>query len=119
MHLSVRSIAPGRVELGGELDIAAEENLEAITGTLLSATGSVLVDVSGLGFMDSVGIRWLIRCAKALDGRGCLILHGVRGEIARVLEVAEVDGLIENLHVMQCRIEYGAEVDTTGTAAAD
>lgn len=72
--------------------------------------GPVLVDLSGVTFMDSTAIHVLVRTAKELLGRGCVIVHGEQPHVARVLDITALDRQFENLH----RIREGG----SGSAAA-
>jgi len=71
----------------GELDLAtADEFIERIRPVV--ARGSdINLDLSGLTFIDSSGIRALIVIATELDGVGSLVLSSPQDEVARVLEL--------------------------------
>jgi anti-sigma B factor antagonist len=84
-----------RVSLGGEIDIAAEPAIvEAFTQALTHDTTVALVelDVSEVEFIDSCGLRALLRCrrlAAAHDVEFTLAIIG--GPVSRLLELAGLD----------------------------
>jgi anti-sigma B factor antagonist len=60
-----------RVHLGGRLDMVGMEEI-ALRFTSLTAAkaGRVLVDMSEVSFLASIGIRSIINSARALDAKG-------------------------------------------------
>jgi anti-sigma B factor antagonist len=74
--------------LRGELDLLAYERVSAELSPLFAAAGDVVVDVSGLSFVDSSGIRLFVRLQRALEERGRLHLRGATPHVASVFEVA-------------------------------
>ena len=89
------------IRLAGELDMSNESELDEVLHVAVEQGGAVLVDLSGLTFMDSTGISAFLRAAVSLGGRGCLILHGEQDRVRRVLDLVGVDGSIPNLHRVQ------------------
>ena len=54
-----------------------------------------MVDLSGIEFLASMGIRMLVTAAKTLKARGGrLILCGAHGSVAQVLRDTGIDQLI-------------------------
>jgi anti-anti-sigma factor len=74
--------------LRGELDLLAYEKAAEALGPLFEATGDVTLDVAGLSFVDSSGIRLFVRLQRALQDRGRLHLRGPTPHVASVFEVA-------------------------------
>jgi anti-anti-sigma factor len=90
--------APGSaiLVLSGELDLASATAFEDKVDELL-ATGRdrLLVDLSELGFCDSVGLNGLVRAKNRCQERGgWLRISGTRGQVAQVIGIA---GLLESL----------------------
>lgn len=84
------------VRLAGELD---DSTVRAATAYLRDATADgpahLVVDVSGVTFFGSAGVRLLAAAREGADGvRGALSLVGVRdnAHVARVLQVVGMDG---------------------------
>ena len=79
--------------LSGELDLAAYEKVQSALAPLFDASGEVIVDCSGLSFIDSSGIRLFIRLHRALGDRGQLVLQAPQPHVVRVLEIAGLSQL--------------------------
>ena len=77
------------VVVSGEVDLTnAEELSELVTGQLADGTLHLTVDVGGLDFADTAGIRVFLVAAKTLRQRGGdLVLLRPRRTLARVLEI--------------------------------
>jgi anti-sigma B factor antagonist len=78
----------GSAALRGELDLLAYDQVSAELAPLFEAPGDVVIDVSGLSFVDSSGIRLFVRLQRALGDRGRLSLRGATPHVAGVFEVA-------------------------------
>lgn len=77
----------GHFRLVGELDLAsADELIERIRPVAVRGS-DINLDLSGLTFIDSSGIRALIVIAEELDGTGSLVLSSPQDEVAKVLEL--------------------------------
>jgi anti-anti-sigma factor len=80
--------------LRGELDLATAPELEQLVNERIDASQEVVIDLRGLDFMDSSGIRVLV-AAHARAGRAGARLFIVRPEpgsaVAKILEVAGLD----------------------------
>jgi anti-anti-sigma factor len=75
------------VRLAGDLDIAAIERLTAAVRDALAPrpTGLVL-DLSGVGFCDTVGLRLLLSTASKARAQGCVAgVAGMRPAVAEFL----------------------------------
>jgi anti-sigma B factor antagonist len=82
-----------RLTLSGELDLATVGQLEEAIGSRLNAGENVVVDLRGLAFMDSSGVRALVAGhAAAQNGGGSLVI--VRpardSEVDRVIDVSGI-----------------------------
>jgi len=93
-RLGLRSTREGVthvVELLGELDIAGaprlEEELLAVEAT---DAGAIVIDLSGLEFIDSTGIRMLLLASdRCSEGRRMTILRGPK-QVHRVFEITDL-----------------------------
>ncbi|PWR12807.1 anti-sigma factor antagonist [Micromonospora sicca] len=94
------SVRPGRVctvlEVRGELDMATSPQLrEGLQRLVDAGDRQVVVDLAGVGFMDSSGLGALVVMFKALrDVGGRLSLAAVQPAVRRVLTVTSVDRVI-------------------------
>src|SRR5919205_2234267 len=94
--ISTREIdGRAHVTLRGELDLATAPELEQLLIERIDASQEVVVDLRGLEFMDSSGIRVLV-AAHARAGRTGTRLVIVRPErghpVAKIIEVSGLDG---------------------------
>ena len=81
------------LNLSGELDLATVGELEAALASRLDAGENVVVDLRGLAFMDSSGVRALVAAHQlAESGQGALtIVRAPRGnEVDRVIDVSGI-----------------------------
>ncbi len=78
-----------RVLLAGELDMTSAPRTEQELLVALEGDGPVFVDLSGLTFVDSIGLTVLIKAARHAPGR--VTFGPGTGIVARTLEVAGAD----------------------------
>lgn len=78
----------------GELDLATSPELERLVLGRLDAGGAVVLDLRGLEFMDSSGVRVLLAANARAEGDGSA-LRIVRPEpgspVERILTVSGID----------------------------
>ncbi len=79
----------------GEIDVERAPRLaEQFDAVLARGAKVVVVDLSNASFLDSTGLRVIVRAAERLRERdGQLLLEGASGAVSRVLEVT---GLLEH-----------------------
>jgi anti-sigma B factor antagonist len=85
---------PAVVWLTGDIDLAAEASVtQALTDVVGSGiTTGVVVDLSGVDFLDSSGIRALVRAHMAAAEAGLdLTVRGAQGTVEQVLRLTGVD----------------------------
>jgi len=85
-----------RIRLAGRMDAQGTSQIDTrFTAHTVSDKGAVIVDLSAVEFLASIGIRTLILSAKALQGRGGkMALLEPTPAVRKVLEMAGVDALI-------------------------
>jgi anti-anti-sigma factor len=92
----VRDRESATVTLSGELDIATVPRVEeAIEATLTAELQTLTIDLSGLGFVDSSGLRLFIVLDQRAAEQGWELRLLRPG--AQVLSVFQVSGVEENL----------------------
>ena len=67
------------------------EALSRLLAKESTAGGDLTLELSGLAFIDSSGVRALLAAARGLAGRGRLVLAGARPGVRRVLDLMGVD----------------------------
>lgn len=83
-------------QLSGRLDVVGVDAVETqFTAAIVPSGKSVLVDLSEVAFVASLGIRMFVAVGRALarDGRR-IALHSANGPVAEVLEMAALDKLM-------------------------
>lgn len=78
--------------LGGELDfLGAQAFSQKLTELRLSSPTTVVVDVSGLTFIDSTGLNALVAAAQSIQTEGgFLAVAGPSSHVARVFEIVRL-----------------------------
>jgi anti-sigma B factor antagonist len=84
------------VSVSGELDLYVEKDLrEALASAELLATPMVIVDLSGVSFMDSTACGILVAELKRRRRNGVeLVVISNGNPVGRVLEVAGIDQIV-------------------------
>jgi anti-sigma B factor antagonist len=99
VSVAVRSSGPQPytlVELTGDADVTGGETLRGVLeAETRKKPGLLVIEMSGLRFMDSSALQAIVRAnlALAADG-GRLALVAPRDTVARVLRMTEVDQLV-------------------------
>lgn len=81
----------------GELDLATAPQLEDALMPPLNAGAAVALDLRGLDFMDSTGVRVIVAAhLAAQEHGGALVVCAVPdGPVARVLEISGLDTVLD------------------------
>ena len=79
------------LRLAGELDIATAPHLEAVLDRMMVIPDHIIVDVAELTFIDSTGLRLLLRASRLVDGR-----IAIRNASLTVRRLIQLSGLSEH-----------------------
>jgi anti-anti-sigma factor len=84
------------VDLVGGLDLASVARWEAEVGRAASTSSTVVLDLSGVDFLDSAGVHGLFRMLAALDGQGkrFVIVAPHEGRARRLLEILDLQRIV-------------------------
>jgi anti-sigma B factor antagonist len=84
------------VELSGEADATNSEKLrEVLDAEIRKQPRAMIIDLSGLRFMDSTALHVILRANRTLDRYGCVLtLVAPRDPVAKVLRLTATDRLI-------------------------
>ncbi len=99
-HFTLResqSDGVAHLHLGGELDLAAKPAVNELVRRRLAdaAITRLVIDLSGVTFIDSSGIGTLIGCRNLAERAGKVLQAiGAQGRVARVLELTGVGDLL-------------------------
>lgn len=84
------------LELSGEVDMSNAHQLEEALATALEATdGRLVVDLAGLEFIDSTGLRSLVRFHQLDQTEIEIVWRNARGQVAEVLEITGLGSVLE------------------------
>lgn len=101
MKLDVATIENGitKVSLSGRLDIDGALKIDSEFNKIAEEKKNVLVDLSEVTFMASLGIRTLITGAKATaNNGGKMVLLDPQPNVEKVLRTSRVDTVIPIIH---------------------
>lgn len=80
----------------GEVDLATAPQLARAIGDVVGADQPVCLDLSGVSFMDSTGLRELVRARNAVDEvGGRLVIVPGTGPVAKLLSITGLEGKLE------------------------
>jgi anti-anti-sigma factor len=88
------------VTLRGELDLATAPELEQLLIERIDASQEVVVDLRGLEFMDSSGIRVLVAAHTRAGRNGTRVLIVRPDPDSAVAKIVEVAGLDRELNIL-------------------
>lgn len=97
MQIDKTQVSDGltKLKLAGRLDINGAAMAEIPLALAAKNSRSVIIDMSEVSFVASLGVRHLVMAAKTLDrGGGKLVLYAVGEPIAEVLTTMGVVELI-------------------------
>lgn len=85
------------LRLRGEFDVSAETTFgRTVVEALRSSPRALVVDLAGVTFMDSTGLRALVVAQQMAVGRGCRVaLRRASEPVRRPLELARLLDLFE------------------------
>ncbi|PPQ30591.1 STAS domain-containing protein [Rhodopila globiformis] len=95
MHVTALSQNIARVVLAGRLDAAGAAAFDLPFSAVAGSNRHVLVDLSAVNFVSSIGIRTLVLGAKTIQRRGGkLLLLSPSSEVEQVLQTIGVTDLL-------------------------
>src|SRR5579883_2728276 len=88
-----------KVILEGRLDIEGAAAVDLRMNVLAGSRTSVLLDIQGVSFLASMGLRSLVIPARAIKSRGGrIVLFGPNELVGKVLKTSGVDTVIPVHH---------------------
>lgn len=125
LSIEITSVANGnqRVALAGRLDTHTYGDLdERLAPVLASTVGSLVLDLAGLEYISSAGVRSIFKARKAMAGRGGkVVVVNPQPQIQKVFDVVKAVPLNEiftsvaeadaYLDAMQKKVISGDEED--------
>ena len=97
----------GILEVGveGRLDTTTAPELEAALKAELKDADGLVLDLAGLEYISSAGLRVLLSCQKTMNKQGEMI---IRNANETVMEIFEVTGFADILHHGNLKIKVNA-----------
>lgn len=85
-----------KIRLAGRLDMKNTLLIDSrFSAEVVSGEPRILVDIAGVDFMASIGIRLLIMGAKSAAARGGkLALCGAQANVSKTLRITGIDSII-------------------------
>jgi anti-sigma B factor antagonist len=82
----------GRLHLGNSLTYVES----AIKKLIADGSRKIVIDITGLTFIDSAGVGMLISCAGDMDqAGGAFRIAGAAGPVAKIFEVVHMDRIAD------------------------
>jgi anti-anti-sigma factor len=100
MKMAVEPVTPGwSRSFWMDGDIAGTGVIDLQFSAIAGSHRGVVVDLAGVSFLASIGIRTLLPGAKAVQGRGgCFVLLNPVEQVERVLDVMGMTDLMPIYH---------------------
>jgi len=84
-----------KINLSGRMDIQGAQDIDLKLSGMTASQRAVIVDMSAVNFLASIGIRSLLMVAKAVNSRGGkVVLFNPDETVTKILEMAGIDTLI-------------------------
>jgi anti-anti-sigma factor len=88
-----RNGSTATVRVSGDIDLTSAPKLDdEVTGLIEDSVNELTISLSAVSFMDSTGLRVLLKASKLLDASGgTLVLGEPSDPVRRLLEVSGLD----------------------------
>jgi anti-anti-sigma factor len=85
-----------RVQVRGELDLSTSPALGETLGREMTEGKSVVLDLSGVTFIDSTGLNTLIRALRACEanGGGFSVSPDLPAQVSRVFQITGLNAVL-------------------------
>ena len=97
MNIETESLDSGilKISLAGRMDVQGAQEIDLKFNGYTANQRAVIVDMSAVDFLASIGIRTLLLSAKAVSSRGGkMVVLNPDANVTKVLEMAGIDTLI-------------------------
>ena len=102
MHIEPLDNGITKVTLVGRLDIIGTSQIDIRFSAVAGGEKKILVDMSQVDYLASIGIRTLLTGAKTVKHKhGKMVLFNLQPEVAKVLQVSGLDGVIPSFQDLQ------------------
>jgi anti-anti-sigma factor len=98
---AIDELGPRSFRLTGSLDVPSGGMLTELLDVLSRTEGDITLDLAGVTFMDSGGLRALIQACMDLGDRGEVRLVNPSRQVSRLLGLTGAERSCPNLRVVQ------------------
>ena len=93
----VHEDAAATITARGELDLSVADQLRsAVSGEVAKGVTTLTIDLTGLSFMDSTGLRVLLEALDAMEKvQGSLVVRVAAGPVERIIRVTGLDSVLD------------------------
>ena len=101
MPIAVHDLEGGvtRVVLSGRIDIAGTQEIDMRMGIVAGSRRAVVIDLSGVSFIASMGLRCLVAAAKTVSSKqGRMVLLSPNANVETVIRTTGIDAVIPIFH---------------------
>lgn len=98
MQLSIEEIPNGitKAVLDGRMDIEGANAVDMRLNVLAGTASKLLIDLTNVSFLASMGLRTLMTCARSLKSKGrAMALAGAQPNVDKVLRSSGIDEVID------------------------
>jgi anti-anti-sigma factor len=88
----VRSEADGVLRLFGEFDLSAMDDFLQVAMSAAGIRKETVLDLSGLDFVDSSGLRAILTLARGINGQA-VVLRNPTKNVRHVIEISGLEGV--------------------------
>ena len=107
MPIEIRDLESGvtHVLLSGRIDIAGAQEVDLPMSVVGGSRKAVVIDLSGVSFMASMGLRSLVLAGKSIiSKRGKVVLLAPQPDVENLIQVSGIDELIPIHHEIAAAI---------------
>jgi anti-anti-sigma factor len=97
MELMVEDLADGvtKAVLSGRMDIEGAQAVDTRFNVLAGSKKLIVVDMAGVSFLASMGLRVLMTCARSVNSKGGkMAIAGAQPGVAKVLSTSGIDQVV-------------------------
>jgi anti-anti-sigma factor len=88
--LEIEEVSPQELWVAGELDRTTSDRFDEAVQSVIVGTGPLVLDLSRVRFLDSSGVRSLVKLGLSMRGRA-LVLREPSPPVMRVLQITRLD----------------------------
>jgi anti-anti-sigma factor len=90
---------PRAYRISGSFGVPSAGSLPELLDELCRTPGDITLDLSGVTYMDSGGLRALIQACMGLGGTGSVRIVDPSDQVRRLLQLSGVEANVDNLVV--------------------